>query len=226
MKQPRKIIGPVTAAVAMVSLLFNFTACNTSSPLSSPDESPFAQDNVILVDLGDDFASLNKGELKASAVVTPEDGGQLVLIKGKAFKDQNKDFKENGEIEIIDDDSLDIVGFGKKSGFVVSLTVLPNSVKETTELSLIMDKKRFDMKFGPAGTVFANPALLNIIGVNLKLKKVNLETLGIYYHNPETGQWHKIDSKYDVIVDKKQGFLRIRDAQIPHFSRYAVAFGE
>ncbi len=80
------------------------------------------------------------------------------------------------------------------------------------------------MKFGPAGTVFANPALLNIIGVNLKLKKVNLETLGIYYHNPETGQWQQIDSEYEVIVDKEHGFLRIRDAKIPHFSRYAPAW--
>ncbi|MCH7755890.1 hypothetical protein IH970_12310 [candidate division KSB1 bacterium] len=86
-----------------------------------------------------------------------------------------------------------------------------------------MDKKRFDMEFGPDGTVFANPALLNIIAVNLNLKKVNLETLGIYYDNPETGQWQKIDSE-NVVVDKEHGFLRIRNAQIPHFSRYAAAW--
>ena len=120
----------------MTGLAMNFNACSDQSPLSSTDESPFARDNVQLIDLGDAFASLNKGELKVSAVVTPEDGGQLVLIKGKAFKDQKKDFKENGEIEIIDDDSLDIVGFGEKAGFFVSLTVLPHSVQDTTELSL------------------------------------------------------------------------------------------
>ncbi len=223
MKAIKKIGRSLIIGIAMAGLAVNFNACTEQSPLSSTDESPFAQDNVQLIDLGDAFASLSKGELKVSAVVTPEDGGQLVLIKGKAFKEQKKDFKKSGEIEIIDEESLNVVGFGKKSGFIVSLTVLPHSVKETTELSLIMDKKSFDIEFGPPGTVFANPALLNIIGVNLKLKKVNLETLGIYYDNPEAGQWQKIASE-NVVVDKKHGFLRIRNTQIPHFSRFAVAW--
>ncbi len=88
-----------------------------------------------------------------------------------------------------------------------------------------MDKKSFDMEFGPGGTVFANPALLNIIAVNLNFKKINPETLAIYYDNPDTGQWEKINSE-NVVVDEEHGYLRIRNAQIPHFSRYAVAFGE
>jgi len=223
MKAIKKIGRSLIIGIAMTGLAVSFNACTDQSPLSSTDENPFAQDNVILIDLGDDFASLSKGELKVSAVVTPEDGGQLVLIKGKAFKDQQKDFKESGEIEVVDDEDLDIVGFGKKSGFIVTLNILPHSVTDTTELSLIMDKKSFDMEFGPPGTVFAIPAELNIIGVNLKLKKVNIETLGIYFHNPETGQWQKIASE-NVVVDKKKGFLRIRNAQIPHFSRYAAAW--
>jgi len=223
MKAIKKLSKLAVAGVLMTAFALNFNACTEQSPLSSTDENPFARDNVQLIDLGDAFISLNKGEFKVSAVVTPEDGGQLVLIKGKAFKDQQKDFKESGEIEIVDDDSLDIVGFGKKAGFVITLTVLPHSVKDTTELSLIMDKKSFDMEFGPPWTVFANPALLNIIAVNLNLKKVNLETLGIYFDNPETGQWQKINSE-NVVVDKEHGFLRILNAQIPHFSRYACAW--
>ena len=223
MKAAKKLSKLAVAGVLMTAFALNFNACTDQSPLSSTGENPFARDNVQLIDLGDAFASLSKGELKVSAVVTPEDGGQLVLIKGKAFKEQQKDFKKSGEIEIVDDDSLDIVGFGKKAGFIVSLTVLPHSVKDTTELSLIMDKKSFDMEFGPPGTVFANPVLLNIIAVNLNLKKVNLETLGIYFDNPETGQWQKIDSE-NVVVDKENGFLRIRNTQVPHFSRYAAAW--
>ncbi len=223
MKTIKKLYKLAATGALLTAFALNFNACSEQSPLSSTDESPFAQDNVQLIDLGDAFISLNKGEFKVSADVTAEDGGQLVLIKGKAFKDQQKDFKESGDIEIVDDDSLDIVGLGKKSGFVISLTVLPNSVKETTELSLIMNKKSFDMGFGPAGTVFENPALLNIIAVNLNLKKVNLETLGIYYDNAQTGQWQKINSE-NVVVDKEHGFLRIRNTQITHFSRYACAW--
>jgi len=221
MKTFRKISQLLAIGILMTAFALNFNACTEQSPLSSTDESPFAQDNVILVDLGDAFTSLNKGEVKA--IVTPENGGQLVLIKGEAFEDEQEDFEEEGELEIFEEDDMDILDYDEDSGFIVSLQVLPNSVKDTTELSLIMDKKSFDMEFGPPGTVFANPALLNIIAVNLNLKKVNLETLAIYFDNPETGQWQKIDSE-NVVVDKVHGFLRISNTQIPHFSRYACAW--
>ncbi len=221
MKAIKKLSKPAVTGILMTAFALNFNACSEQSPLSSTDESPFAQDNVQIIDLGDAFTSLDKGEVKA--VVTPEDGGQLVLIKGKAFEEEQEDFEEEGELEIFEEDDLDILEYDEESGFIVSLTVLPHSVQDTTELSLIMDKRSFNIKFGPDGTVFANPALLNIIAVNLNLKKVNLETLAIYYHNSETGQWEKIDSG-DVILDTEHGFLRILDAQIPHFSRYAVAW--
>jgi len=220
-KTIKKLYKLAATGALLTAFALNFNACSEQSPMSSTDESPFAQDNVQIIDLGDAFTSLDKGEVKA--VVTPEDGGQLVLIKGEAFEDEQEDFEEEGELEIFEEDDLDILEYDEESGFIVSLQVLPNSVQDTTELSLRMDKRSFNMEFGPPGTVFANPALLNIIAVNLNLKKVNLETLAIYYHNPETGQWEKNDSG-DVIVDKEHGFLRVRNAQIPHFSRYAVAW--
>jgi len=221
MKAIKKLSKLAFTGILLTAFALNFNACSEQSPVSSTDESPFAQDNVQIIDLGDAFTSLDKGEVKA--VVTPEDGGQLVLIKGKAFEDEQEDFEEEGELEIFEEDDLDILEYDEESGFIVSLQVLPHSVKDTTELSLIMDKMSFNMEFGPPGTVFVNPALLSIIAVNLNLEKVNLETLAIYYHNPETGQWQKIDSE-NVVVDKEHGFLRIRDAQIPHFSRYACAW--
>ena len=108
MKKLRKIIGSVTAAVAMVSLLFNFTACNTGSSLSSTDESQFAQDNVQLIDLGDAFASLNKGNLEVSTMVTQSDGGELIL-------EYNGIENNNGDVycKIILKSSL--ISFAKKS---------------------------------------------------------------------------------------------------------------
>ncbi len=221
MKTIKKLSKLAVAGILMTVFALNFNACSEQSPVSSTDESPFAQDNVQIIDLGDAFTSLDKGEVKA--VVTPEDGGQLVLIKGEVFEDEQEDFEEEGELEIFEEDDLDILEYDEESGFIVSLEVLPYSVQDTTELSLRMDKKSFNMEFGPPGTVFANPALLNIIAVNLNLKKVNLETLAIYYDNPQTGQWQKIDSG-NVVVDKEHGFLRIRTAQIPHFSRYACAW--
>ena len=43
------------------------------------------------------------------------------------------------------------------------------------------------------------------------------------HDNPETGQWGKTDSE-DIIVNEKYGFPRIRNAQMPHLSRYACAW--
>ena len=199
MKKLRKIIGPVTAAVAMVSLLFNFTACNTGSPLSSTDESPFAQDNVQLIDLGDAFASLNKGNLEVSAMVTQADGGELIL-EYKGIENNNGDVY----CKII-------------------LKVFPETISRDEELSLSLDDQNLNFVFGPHGITFSTPALLNIEAKGVDLSNVNLETLGIYYDNPETGQWERMEGG-DIIVKQSEDYLKIIDVEIPHFSRYACAW--
>ncbi len=219
----RKAIASLTAAMVMAAFVLSFTACDTVSPLGESGPSP--QGLVQVVDFGAALTSLTKGRLTATAVVTPEDGGHLVLIQGKAFTAEEQKFASEGEIELLDDEDLSAVDFDGESGFIISLEVLPNSLEEATSLTLTMDRKRFDMDYGPDGTVFANAALLNVIAVNLDLRHVNPESLGVYYYNPESGRWEIIDAEA-VVVDIEHGFLRIRNAHIPHFSRYAVAFGE
>ncbi|MFQ5674309.1 MAG: hypothetical protein ACE5G1_00305 [bacterium] len=219
MKTLKRTFWPAIAAVVLMGLSLNFTACSNNSPLSVTEETFFAKQNMQVIDLGDAVASLNKGKLNVSQLVTPEEGGRLVLFHGDAFKE----YTNEEEAQIAEEDSLDILSFGKKSGFFLSLNILPNSIKEPTKISLSMDKKSFDMQFGPHGTQFQTPALFNLIAVGLKLEKVNTETLDLYYDNPQTGQWERMETAI-VRVSKERGALLIRNAQIPHFSRYAVAW--
>ena len=220
MKTQRKSFAKIIAAVGMIVLVFNFTACSDNSPMSSGEENLQSKDNMQIIEFGDDIMSLNKGE--ASAIVTPEDGGRLLLVQGPAFLSANG-IEVSSLEESIDEDSLEIIGFGNNSGVFISLEVLPYSVKDTTKLSLTLDNNSIDMEFGPHGTVFQNPAVLNIIVFGLKLKNVNTETLDVYWDNPETGQWEKMETE-QVVVSERWGFIQIRNTNIPHFSRYALAW--
>ncbi len=80
-----------------------------------------------------------------------------------------------------------------------------------------------DVTFQPHGIVFSQPALLNIEVKDADLSSVDENTIGLYYVNQETGQWESMQT-YDITVKKDEGYLKIIDAEIPHFSRYAVAW--
>ena len=88
---------------------------------------------------------------------------------------------------------------------------------------MTLDDQCVDMEFGPHGTTFLMPVLLNITAVGLDLSEANEETLDLYYDNPDTGQWEKVERE-NVIITKSTGTLQIVNARIPHFSRYAVAW--
>ncbi|MCH7755889.1 hypothetical protein IH970_12305 [candidate division KSB1 bacterium] len=46
MKAIKKLSKLAVAGILMTAFALNFNACSKQSPLSSTDESPFAQDNV------------------------------------------------------------------------------------------------------------------------------------------------------------------------------------
>ena len=49
----------------------------------------------------------------------------------------------------------------------------------------------------------------------------NSDTLGFYYYNEDTDLWELQDAEIDV--DYNEGRIRV-EAELHHFSRYAVAF--
>ena len=59
---------------------------------------------------------------------------------------------------------------------------------------------------------------------DIDLTAIGDRPVGVYYDNQETGQWELMESE-ETSVSIKEGKLKIKNALIPHFSRYAVAYG-
>ena len=215
----------LTALLAM-GLTFNFFACSENSPLTPESQEASQQQDLNILVRGDALGSHSlKKSFETSAWVTPKRGGTLFIVLGpddfvEHFEDRNDG---EGDDDEEDDDGFKKANYGTEPGIMVKLRVRRRSVKKRTKLSLTLDDEYVDMQFGPEGLVFKRPALLNIVAIGLDLANANLETLDIYYDNPETGRWEKVRRK-KVIVDKDIGLVKIVNARLPHFSRYAVAW--
>ncbi len=111
-------------------------------------------------------------------------------------------------------------------GVSASLRVLAGAVTEDAELTMTMDDEvvlaNLEVVFGPHGTQFDPPAILNIEASGLDLFDVDPASINVYYDNPETGQWEVMPSD-SVIVHQNEGYVRVIRARLPHFSRYALA---
>lgn len=133
------------------------------------------------------------------------------------------------DLDKLDDDWEEdedfILELGHKAAASIKLQVLPASVDTVTTLSVTAKRKRLALDFGPHGTVFKHDALLTITAVGLKLKGINPEGINVFYYNSESGAWEQVNCD-NVIVHEKRGFVRVTNARIPHFSRYALAWSE
>ncbi len=105
--------------------------------------------------------------------------------------------------------------------------VFSHSISEDAYLTLSMNKGllngTIDATFKPHGITFSKDAELSIEAKNIDLSGVDASTVGLYYVSD--GQWVKMQAD-KIIVKIDEGYLKIDKTKIPHFSRYAVAFGE
>jgi hypothetical protein len=207
------------AGLVFAGLTLSFTAC--SNVPTAPGSEEVAASGMNLIALGDEATSLSK-LIASSALVTPENGGTLILMNGKGW--EIEDFENVTQAFVHDAlDSINTLELNQESRLFIKLDVPPRAVDTDTTIHLEMDDKNIDMEFGPHGLEFNRPAMLTIIATRLNLKDVNTETLNVYYDNPNTGQWEKMEGA-TIKTDKNHGFLIIQAVQIPHFSRYAVAW--
>jgi hypothetical protein len=107
----------------------------------------------------------------------------------------------------------------------VSLTIPPDSMSQHARISLTLDDQeccgKFDILFAPHGTTFKKPALLNISATGLELSGENPDSWGLYYINNQSGEWEPMD-KEEMYVDMESGTLVVKNARLPHFSRYTI----
>jgi hypothetical protein len=110
-------------------------------------------------------------------------------------------------------------------GLEIKLTVQNYSILEDTYISMTTDDAFLMgdvyLTFGPHGTTFNPPALLDVKVSNLDLTGIDPDLVNIYYDNQETGTWELMPSK-KIVVDVEAGYLEVEEAQFSHFSRYAI----
>ncbi len=170
-------------------LTFNFMGCEYV-----PVEPEAEQHGLEIISLAPEMASLNPGTMAAAASVTPEAGGQLVMVFGDVHAATDSIYDPNASY-------ADSTSYGSMPGIKIELNVLPQSVTAAKELTLALDGLNMDMDFGPDGLVFQSPAILNVTATGLDLSNVNEETLDIYYDNTGAGQWERVE-RDNVIVTK------------------------
>ncbi len=202
MNRFKKVIGNIMASIFFLALILNFNACSEQSPMSSETESIAVTNNLNILKLGNSKSafSLNK-IVSVSQWVTKKNGGELI-VDYKGYE------HNNGDVEV-----------------KVTLKVFAETISQDSELALSLDDQEISgnvaLSFSPHGVTFSSPALLNIEAKNLDLSGVNPADINIYYDNQETGQWEVMESD-KVIVKVNDGYVKIINGQLPHFSRYAI----
>ena len=190
-----------TLGIALAALAITFSGCDQQNNVIAPDSSAqkerptaVAADGKTIQFIGfneNHRSSLNK-VYTVEKWVNKQNGGQVIL------RSVDVDYR---------------------------LDILPNTLDESKFISMTYDDLNnagyFDVVFGPHGTQFSSPALLDIRMKNLDLTGINPNLINLYYVN-DNGQWEKMVVG-SIEVDIAQGYLIVYDAQIPHFSRYAVA---
>ncbi len=171
---------------------------NFGGCLKNSPVAPEAKSKHKILVFGTGNPSLKK-MIPVSQKVTRKDGGELIIdYKGLEHN--------NGNVEV-----------------KMTLTVLAGAISRDAVLQMGLDDQSFLMSFGPHGITFSQPALLNIEVKNLDFTGVNVETLALYYLDSKTDEWVELQTA-EIIVNQEEGCLKFVDAEIPHFSRYAVAW--
>jgi hypothetical protein len=106
-----------------------------------------------------------------------------------------------------------------------SLEIVPGSISEDVTISLELETTELaggvSFSFHPHGITFSEAAILNIEAQGVDFTGVNPNDVDIFYDNQETGQWEPMQ-RDDVIIDVNAGTIKVVNARLPHFSRYAI----
>lgn len=104
---------------------------------------------------------------------------------------------------------------------IVDLVVPAGAIDYSKPISMTFDDYNCtSIVFGPHGTQFSTPAVLNVEAKYFDLTGFDPNVLKFYYVN-DNGVWEEYPY-YEITVDASTGTIKITGAVIPHFSRYAI----
>ncbi len=210
MKRFKNFFAGLFALVLTAGLVLNFGGCTKKSPLTPEVNRTSSQSELHFISLGQKSPSLSKITkvlMETTENVTYKDGGELIIdYQG----DEDEDEDADGDVLV-------------KTTFRVFSETISQNARLVLRMTDALLSGEVDVSFQPHGITFSLPGLLNSEAKNIDLLGVNPNNIGIYYVNEDTGEWEKMQT-YDIIVKKNEGYLKIINAEIPHFSRYAVAW--
>ncbi len=204
MRRSKATLGPAIAILCMLVIAISFTGCSKNFFPRAPEVETITDDvkkpnNLQFLSYGKVLPSLKKTIL-VSKFISEDEGGLLHL--------QYKIDTETGVVNVH-----------------MKLKVHKNSLPGDTEICMSVDDEQFladlDIVFGPHGTDFSEPADLDISVDGLDLSGDDASSIDIYYYDETINDWLKMDSK-SVSVDTDKGKIKVQQAELPHFSRYAL----
>lgn len=110
---------------------------------------------------------------------------------------------------------------GDKSVSVeASLSVLENSLEKSSLLTMRFADNFLCFEFGPSGTTFSIPALLNVEAEGIDFSVFgNLQTAHLKYFDEVKELWVDVAAD-EIVINVKEGKFECKNGKISHFSRY------
>jgi hypothetical protein len=191
------------------SLAFIFLSC-TENPLTSvPEKTAQSQSSekaFTFIPLPKAATGLKKGGiLYDSELISASKGGKLQI-----------DYAYQGTTD--------------KITVSITLTVPKYALPYDQVLTMTLDEETLtgsidvNVVFGPHGTNFLTPALLDIDTKGLDLSSLPPDAdVQLYYFNPDSGNYELMGAKKETCNFKK-GEIKCKGGRLPHFSRYAFGY--
>ncbi len=177
--------------------------------LGCQDDMPVASQTGRVANDGPQFIKLPARHSLAkivtdTEVITPEKGGRLqVSVAYDYVNSQN----ETRHLNV-----------------TMTLTFPPRAVSNKLVATMTADdellRTEIFAQFGPNGSEFLAPALLDVNAISLDLSALTPEDQVYLYYVGEDGSWVRVDAQ-KVEVDVRKGRLICHDGELYHFSAYA-----
>jgi hypothetical protein len=119
-------------------------------------------------------------------------------------------------------------GTNGKVAVTATLNIPGGAVAYDQYLMMAFDEQALsgsvDFTFGPHGTTFLTPALLNIDAKGLDLSSLPPNAkLQLYYFDPVSYTYAPMNTR-STNYSLQSGWIKCQDGQLPHFSRYAFGY--
>ncbi len=235
MNRIQRMIVLLVSGIFIFGLASGFSGCSKDTPfeiedagqeLVSADQPTFPsgkQINFITWNQtkNNGVSALHKKHTKTKHIKKDKGGTIKFDVKSEHNNSDNTNDDDGDDDDDDDDDDEDDDDNGNEVKIKAKFKVQKNSIDQDKHIDVILDDQTIDFVFGPAGTTFDPPALLTLTVKNVDLTGVDPNAVNIYFVNPN-GQWELMSSE-KVVVNISKKKIKIKNAKIHHFSRYALS---